>query len=152
MKIYTIGYGGRKPTDFFALIPEGAMVIDVRRYPKGWEPAYCHDGLKARFGNCYLSVPSLGNISKDPNVWEPAQGQEAADIALHATAQMMHAFEALNTSGIVLMCAEEDPNRCHRRIVAEKVAELVTGLEIIHLGVKEHESIDDQATLGLGDI
>lgn len=32
-----------------------------------------------------------------------------------------------------LLCAEESPERCHRRLLAERVQRLIPGLEVVHL-------------------
>ena len=129
-KLYTIGYGDRQPAEFFAMLPEECTLIDVRRRPSGrWHYGYGRDALTRRYGRRYLSWPALGNATEDPNRWIPALGITAARDCLDA---LLSLGEHSN-SPIVLMCAERDYRYCHRRFIAEELAALVPGLEVIHL-------------------
>jgi uncharacterized protein (DUF488 family) len=127
--LYTIGYGNRQPEAFFALLPADCTLIDVRRNPTGWHGEYKAPSLRRRLGRRYLSWPALGNISGKASVW----------MAPHNHATTVKYLEALashvQTGGcpVVIMCSEADPQQCHRRFVAERVAEMVHGLRIVHL-------------------
>lgn len=131
-KLFTIGYGNRKPDEFFALIPDGAVVIDVRAYPTcKWQFSYREHGLRAQLcpngEQRYFPIQSLGNVSGTADTWQSPDEMLA------------HAWMDLIADGIrqgityCLLCAELDPNRCHRRFVAEEIARRVPGCEIVHL-------------------
>lgn len=124
--LYTIGYGNRQPRDVFALIPPGAGIIDVRRDPRGWHQSYTARAMKTTFGARYRSIPALGNLSTDPAVWipvNPAAARQHIQLLAHAVTDKPH----------VLLCAESDHQKCHRRFIAEQIAALAPGLEIVHL-------------------
>jgi uncharacterized protein (DUF488 family) len=126
--LYTIGYGNRKPEAFFAMLPEGAKIVDVRRSPTGWHQAYCLPGLKARLGDRYRWRGALGNgTNGTADHWDKLPG---ADDWLVGFAFW---YKAYGGTPVVLLCAEADYQRCHRRFVAEEIARRVPGLEIVHL-------------------
>lgn len=135
--LYTIGYGNRKPEEFFALIPNGATIIDVRRSARGWSSEYSAKRMGERMGNLYLYWPALGNsFHGSHNQWIPEGGWGLANDFLEALASLARTLEQQGQPPIVLLCAESDPQRCHRRFVAEEVAKRVDGLEIVHLGTE----------------
>lgn len=129
--LYTIGYGNRQPEDFFAMLPEGCTLIDVRLRPGGWHGAYHRRALERRMpARRYLWYPQLGNTSGVPDRWTPP----ATTAPETSTTDVLDAISVLVTKmPCVLLCAEIDPQRCHRRFVAEEIARRVPGLEIVHL-------------------
>jgi len=68
-------------------------------------------------------------MSGKPDVWEPAEG---GDHALDAVKTLASRIISLRHT-YVLMCAEIDPQRCHRRFVAESIILHVPGLQVVHL-------------------
>jgi uncharacterized protein (DUF488 family) len=129
--LYTIGYGNRQPSEFFAMIPEGTTIIDVRRRANGWNRAYEETALRERFGVAYLHWPALGNSYRGTkDEWIPEGGWGNACDFLDAAASLLTCKPCTD---IILMCAESDPMKCHRRFVAEEIAARVPGLEIVHL-------------------
>jgi len=52
---------------------------------------------------------------------------------LLATRNSLAFFERFDGKRICLLCAEELPERCHRRLPAEKVADVYKGVTITHL-------------------
>lgn len=68
MKISLIGYGGRKPTDFFDRIEKmnPDLVVDVRADPyHAFLAAYTKPQLEKRLEIKYLWIPELGNKTRD---------------------------------------------------------------------------------------
>jgi len=127
-KLYTIGYGNQPPEYFFARIPDDARIIDVRqRANSQFRPAYCGSALKAKFAERYHHEKNLGNPERNTDCWQP-ESHEAAHQSM-----LLIASRIITGMVYVLMCAELDPERCHRRFVAQAIAELVPGLEIVHL-------------------
>jgi uncharacterized protein (DUF488 family) len=74
--LFTIGYGGRAPADLCAALGDAgvATVVDCRARPdrssmgafvKAADPAKGIDGLLARAGIAYVSLPELGNPFRD---------------------------------------------------------------------------------------
>jgi uncharacterized protein (DUF488 family) len=123
--LYTIGYGGRHPQHFITLLTQAniALVCDVRAEPrraylgmytfnpeKGSGPL---PRLLAQAGIVYEWFPELGNPDRqDPEIraFQQLMAQEAESRLqrLRACVQVMRAC---------LLCAEQDAQRCHRRII-----------------------------------
>jgi len=62
--LYTIGYGNRQPEEFFSMIPEGVIVIDVRRSTGAWCQAYIESRLRERLGARYQWWRALGEYER----------------------------------------------------------------------------------------
>ena len=136
MKIGTIGYGGLKSVaEILACLPGNmqrliashdsrVLIVDVRRTRKSYIPAEELDAL----GCNYLWVKGLGNVSGNGQEWKPFLGLARAKNDLDLVADMIKRTNL----AVVLLCAEKDVRQCHRRLVAEALAERVDGLEIVH--------------------
>ena len=112
--ISTIGYGGKKPKEFFqeleSLHPD--MVVDVRENPdRAFLGIYTRNGLKKELGERYLWIPELGNSSRSmpPTLVNEDQGLR----------KLRKLFK--NQRHIVLLCAEKDEQRCHRSYIRDKI-------------------------------
>jgi len=115
-EILTIGYGGKKPTEFFAELDklQPCLVVDVRRNPHAFLSTYSREGLSARIPN-YEWIPELGNKLK---TLPPEYVNKI--IGFGTLRWLMKKY-----SRIVLLCAEKDENRCHRKWIKEKLQEEV---------------------------
>jgi len=117
--IQTIGYGNKKPTEFFAELEEmnPDLVIDVRDYPfKAWSGAYTKAGLEKRLGEKYLWLPVCGNVTRE---LPPTLRDEESCLKEIRKLMDVHGL-------IVLLCAEKDENRCHRSYIKKKIKHLNT--------------------------
>ena len=119
VEIMTIGYGGKRPHDFFtelkSLKPD--LVIDVRRNPHhAFLGIYTLASLKKRVEH-YVWIHELGNKKKTlpPELIDEGVG-------LGKAIGMIQAWKA---NRVVLLCAEKDENRCHRKYVKEKLQRLL---------------------------
>ena len=123
--LYTIGYGGRHPQDFVTLLTQAniGLVCDVRAEPRrAYRGIYTFNPEKgsgplprllAQVGIAYDWFPELGNPDRqDPEIraFQQLMIQEAESRLqrLRACVQGMRAC---------LLCAEQDAQRCHRRII-----------------------------------
>jgi len=111
--LLTIGYGGKKPVDFFAELEElkPDVIVDVRENPfHAFLGAYTRKGLEMRLGSRYIWIKELGNTSRvlPPTLVDEALGLEK----LHALMQ--------HHNRVVLLCAEKDEERCHRGYIKVK--------------------------------
>lgn len=104
MKIYTIGYGGRKPQEFLRLLKERGIraVVDVRLRPdrssmgiyvKAKDAGKGIERLLASAGIGYFSFVELGNIFRDMDDW--SQQYQC------------------------LMCDEKHTGQCHRKLIVD---------------------------------
>ncbi len=122
--IYTVGYARlREPERLAHLAAElDAVVVDVRFKPytsfKGWSRADLH----ARLGSSYRWVEAFGN-----------EGYRGGPVRLHDAARgLADVTPLLEVGNIILLCGCADPATCHRRLVADRLAE-VTGCPVEHL-------------------
>lgn len=123
--LHTIGYGGRHPQDFVTLLTQAniGLVCDVRAEPRrAYRGIYTFNPEKgsgplprllAQVGIAYDWFPELGNPDRqDPEIraFQQLMIQEAESRLqrLRARVQGMRAC---------LLCAEQDAQRCHRRII-----------------------------------
>jgi len=115
-EILTIGYGGKKPKDFFREIEQlqPCLVVDVRRDNKhAFLGVYTGTGLASRIPR-YEWIPELGNKKKSlpPEYIDEKVGFAKLHILMSAHPR------------IVLLCAEKDENRCHRSFIKKRVLEV----------------------------
>jgi uncharacterized protein (DUF488 family) len=137
MKFFTIGYGGRKPQDFIALLHKAGVrtVVDVRLrpdraslgfYAKAKSPDKGIEGLLSAAGISYRSLPELGNVFLDSEDW-PGLYEE---LIQKAGALLTRRLQQ-TTAPFCLMCAEKRVAECHRRIIANYL--VAQGHEVEHL-------------------
>ena len=137
--LHTIGYGGRHPQDFVTLLTQAniGLVCDVRAEPRrAYRGIYTFNPEKgsgplprllAQVGIAYDWFPELGNPDRqDPEIraFQQLMIQEAESRLqrLRACVQGMRAC---------LLCAEQDAQRCHRRIIAAHLT--AYGYDVQHL-------------------
>jgi uncharacterized protein (DUF488 family) len=128
--IFTFGYGNRTNYDsFLAYLQNNDIkyVIDVRKNPRAWTRRWYGDKIQefCLSKNIeYISKIDLGNTSGNQK-WIPTN-QKKAKAALREVA------EITQQGTVLLLCAEMNPDKCHRVDVAEKLAKLVS-LPVKHL-------------------
>lgn len=131
-QIYTIGYSIRSIEDFISLLNAHAikLLIDIRTIPKSRHcPQFNQEKLKKsleKSGIKYRHMKELGGLrhtAKDSinTGWINASFRGYADYM--QTPDFQKALEKLEKSAqkkrSVLMCAEGNPWRCHRSLVAD---------------------------------
>lgn len=138
MTFFTVGYGGRVPSEFVELLATRGVrsVVDVRIHPdRASMGAYVKakssdkgiERLLAERGIGYHSLLELGNMFRDLDDWRPAYRMlfEKAGGLLVARLQGL-------PEPFCLMCAEKRVDDCHRLIIAEYLVEK-RGWEVEHL-------------------
>jgi len=136
MTIYTLGYSGWSADDVASLLDRlDAVLVDVRMSPRSRNPAFSGRRLAERLGDRYRHVRGLGNTN-----------YRGGEIVLHDWDGGLKELQALTSGGraVVLMCACADVNVCHRKVVAERLAELWSA-EVVHL--TPADAAPPQATL-----
>ena len=114
--IETIGYGGKKPDDFFkaldALKPD--IVVDVRENPhRAFLGVYTMPQLQKRLGTKYTWIKELGNKTR---TLPPTLVDEEAGLEKLRQLATQH-------NRIVLLCAEKLEEGCHRGYVKQRFLE-----------------------------
>jgi uncharacterized protein (DUF488 family) len=141
MKIYTIGFTKKTLEDFVTRLKKSGIqrVVDIRLndtsqlsgFAKSPDLAF----ILKQFGIEYVSVkslapdkPLLGKYQKDKN-WEE---YEAGFKALMNSRNAEETLKSLQLDKKIscLLCSEDKPEKCHRRLVAEMLA---NDFEIVHL-------------------
>ncbi len=144
MTILTIGHSTRPFDRFLAMLQreKAALVLDVRRYPVSRRhPHFSADRLRAALAAehvDYAHAPSLGG-HREPREDSPntaLRNGAFRGYADHmATAEFRDGLAQLvhraSLRSIALLCAEADPSRCHRSLLADAL--VLHGIPVLHI-------------------
>ena len=137
--LYTIGYGGRHPQDFVTLLTQAniGLVCDVRAEPRrAYRGTYTFNPEKgsgplprllAQVGIAYEWFPELGN----PDRQDPEIRAFQQLMAREAESRLQRLRTCVQALRACLLCAEQDAQRCHRRIITAHLADY--GYVVQHL-------------------
>jgi uncharacterized protein (DUF488 family) len=143
MLIYTLGYSGWKIEDAQAVLKRlNAILVDVRMVPRTrWTPLWNSSALRECLGDASEGSPRAGSV-QGRYVWLKQFGNvnykgtfEQIEIAdFLAGEKRLRELLAKDATGkaVVLMCGCRDVNVCHRKVLAQRLAEL-WGADVIHL-------------------
>lgn len=145
MKLYTIGFTQKSAERFFGLLAEHDVerVIDIRLKPGGQLSGFAKQQDLAWFldrlvGADYLHLPILApsadvrdDYRKDRDWDRYVPRFEALMDERGIPAALDRAVFEERVS--CLLCSEPGPARCHRRLVAERLAREWHQVEVIHL-------------------
>jgi len=143
MTIYTIGYEKRDVAEIIAILRSNKIEVlaDIRINPisrkKGFSKRELSAALEAA-GIEYVHFRELGT-PQEIRGRVRSDGDYARfskDYAAHLktrSAALKALLDIVTRRNVCLLCFERDINQCHRKIVAEKLAEVSRDLEIIHL-------------------
>jgi len=137
MKIFTIGYGGRDPSEFLQILSDRGVrtLVDVRLRPdKSSFGVYSRSSSSDRGiekllndrGIAYVSRVELGNIFMERDEWWERYRRLldlAGDLLLESLSGL--------AEPICLLCAEPDAMKCHRGLIADTLGR--QGHEIEHI-------------------
>jgi uncharacterized protein (DUF488 family) len=143
--IYTIGYTKKSLQQFIGLLQKAGVdaVIDVRLrntsqlagFAKRDDLAFL---LREGFGIAYEHVVELAPTAEILDAYKKDRDWSAYE---RTYPQLLVARDALAIGRRLLeryqhpclLCAEDTPDRCHRRLLAEYLAGRISDLEIVHL-------------------
>jgi uncharacterized protein (DUF488 family) len=144
MKLYTIGFTQKSAEDFFCRIRTNHVkcVIDIRIHPDGQLSGFARkDDLpffldKLANGCGYLYLPDLAPTKeilksyRESDDWETyvEQFEDLLDMRDIPTVLQPNDFD-----DACLLCSEDKPDQCHRRLVAERLAKNWSNVRIVHL-------------------
>ena len=142
--LYTIGHSTRPIDEFIAMLRQHAIatLVDIRTLPQSRRhPQFGQESLRASLASAriqYVHMKGLGGLRKPAA--DPIDGPRR-NAAFRGFADYMRTPEFARCvdelaavaakAPTAIMCAEGDPARCHRSLVADAL--LVRGLEVIHI-------------------
>ena len=144
MRLYTIGFTEKSAAEFFGLLAEAGVrtVADVRLKNTSQLAGF------AKRDDLAFFLESLGGMGYAHHP-ELAPTRELFDGIKKGTvswAKFSRAFEELllqretvarlrpaDFADACLLCSEHEPDRCHRRLVAEHLASAWEDVDIVHL-------------------
>ena len=137
MKVYTIGYGGRRPEEFLNLLraQDIRAVVDVRLRPDRsamgiFTRARTADkgiqGLLAGAEIQYFSFVELGNLFGEVPDWAERY-KRMLDVAGDLLTDRLQSVP----QPFCLLCAEKRVTECHRRLIGDFLA--AKGHQIEHI-------------------
>jgi uncharacterized protein (DUF488 family) len=144
MKLFTIGFTKKSAEEFFARLQGAGVrrVVDVRLnntsqiagFAKARDLAFF---LRAVAGIAYLHLPDLAPTQDILDNFVKAKG-EWSEYArrfteLMQTRRVAEALRGRLLDGDCLLCSEDTPEHCHRRLVAEHLQRHWPDVEIAHL-------------------
>lgn len=151
--VYTIGHSNHRIEHFIDLLELHHIdtVADVRSQPYSrHNPQFCRDALRDALGErairyCFLGR-ELGGKTKDPTLIAPDGNPDWPRMAETEEFRLglgkLH--ELIQFSRVAILCAEEDPSRCHRHhLVAPALCN--DGIQVLH--IRRDGSLTSEAEL-----
>ncbi len=145
MKIYTIGFTKKSAERFFTLLNNHGVerLVDIRLHPGGQLAGFAKQDDLAYFlehlAGCEyrhidILAPSdaiLSDYRKDHD-WDRYAERFEALMDQRGVPERLddHLFEERTCC---LLCSEEKPDKCHRRLVAQRLVRRWPDMEIVHL-------------------
>ncbi len=149
--IFTLGHSTRSLPEFIGLLKayRVTVLIDIRSIPRSrHNPRFDRDTLNVALqdaGIRYLHCSALGGFRKpekdSPNTaWTSRAFRGFADYM--QTTEFAEAVGWLTghaeNETLALMCAEGNPYRCHRRLIADAL--VVRGIRVLHIATRNSAS------------
>lgn len=144
MRLYTIGFGRKSAREFFTGLSEASVrcVLDVRHDRDGHAPSHARRDnlmyfLQAIGGIDYQERPDLApsprmfyDYRKLGGDWRTFEIQFLKQLARQ---RVETSLSPQYMADACLLCFEDRPERCHRRLVAEYLRQAWGGVDIVHL-------------------
>jgi len=145
LKIATIGFTKKSAEQFFCLLRQAniATLVDIRLKNSSQLAGFAQGRdlpffLQELVGAEYLHLPQLAPTPELLARYREDEDWAAYEIEFARLLEQTERREALASLNglnqpVCLLCSEDTPERCHRRLVAERLRLDVPGLEIVHL-------------------
>ena len=142
--LWTIGYEKLLPPELVAELEHAGVerVIDVRFRPQSRRPGMSKTRLGEMLGDRGIAYEPRRTLGTPPDIrhlFRTNQIPKAREqFRTHLEASAADELDALaaelpNAPRTALLCLEADPADCHRRVVAESLAQRLPGLEVSDL-------------------
>jgi uncharacterized protein (DUF488 family) len=144
MKIFTIGFTKKSAEDFFTRLknPEIRKLVDVRLNNVSQLAGFAkRDDLrffaKEICGIEYAHMPVLAPTQSMLDGYKKMRGSwsdyEREFLALMTRREIEVSVSQVDIANSCLLCSEDKPNHCHRRLVAEYLKQKWGDVEIHHI-------------------
>jgi uncharacterized protein (DUF488 family) len=144
MRIYTIGFTKKSAEQFFTLLKQSGArrLADVRLNNSSQLAGFSkRDDLryfvKAICGMEYVHLEELAPTQDILDAFKKDKGDwgeyERRFLALMKERRIEDTLERDLLDGACLLCSEETPEHCHRRLVVEYLRDRWGGVEVVHL-------------------
>ncbi len=145
MRLYTIGFTKKSAERFFGLLREHGVerLVDIRLHPSGQLAGFTKQAdlryFLANLVACdYRHLPELAPSEEILSDYRTDRDWDRYVARFEALMEERSVPESLDRrvfeeKTCCLLCSEATPDRCHRRVVAERLARHWPETEIIHL-------------------
>ena len=144
MRLFTIGFTQKSAEHFFSLLKESGAkrVVDVRLHNISQLAGFSKRDdlryfLRAICGMDYIHLPVLAPTSAMLDEYKKGKGgwpqYERKFLSLVRSRRIEDAVDRRILSGSCLLCSEDKPDHCHRRLIAEYLQKQWGGVDIVHL-------------------
>jgi uncharacterized protein (DUF488 family) len=144
MKIFTIGFTKKSAETFFTRLKEAGVkrLVDVRLNNVSQLAGFTKKDDLRYFTKaiCHIDYVHLPELAPTADILDPYKKTKKGNWDLYERQflDLMRARQIENTpreilDGGCLLCSEEKPHHCHRRLVAEYLKEHWSGVEIEHI-------------------
>ena len=146
MKIYTIGFTQKRAEQFFELLRQNGVqrLVDIRLRPGGQLSGFAKQEdlpyfLERLANNCqYVRLPKLAPTQEILDEYRSNSDWELYAKRFEALMDERNIPAILNRFDFeeypsCLLCSEPTPTKCHRRLVAVRLASYWMNVEIVHL-------------------
>lgn len=130
-KVVTLGYAHRNAqATLDTLVTQGYHIVDIRLKPFSQKPGYNKEDLAAEYKQVYHHAPALGNLNyKSSSDYVALKNWEQG---------LQQLTRALSRAPLVLMCACQWIEDCHRFYITKLALEAIPGLQVEHLLQNDH--------------
>ncbi len=146
MKIFTMGFTQKNAQQFFGLISRNKveLLIDVRLnnhsqlagFTKGRDLEFFLKNLcNCRYEHNIVFAPTkeiLNNYKKQQISWEDYVVQYN-ELLEKRSVENIFIKKYAGIDRVLLLCSEPTAENCHRRLLAERLKEYISEIEIIHI-------------------
>ncbi len=150
-RVFTVGTGHRSLDELLGLLDEHGVtqLVDVRSYPRSHLEHFCRERLDRELAARELAYlwlgGELGGLRREG--YEAHMGTESF---AHGLERLVAAAARRPTA---FFCAEAEPERCHRRFIADALHAF--GWRVTHIlgpgRSRDHERLPRQAELPLAE-
>jgi uncharacterized protein (DUF488 family) len=140
INLFTVGFCGKKEAEFYDLLDHAGVkvLVDIRLWRTSRFVPWANGGsLELMLGDRYIYKPECAPTKELLDSYKASRidwnGYEKVFNELINERRIEKRFAQNSLGGTCLLCAEKSPEMCHRRLVAEYLADKFVDVEIRHL-------------------